>query len=234
MNGLFVLVGSGEFTPAMEAVDREALAATGRRRPRVAILPTATAPDGASAGLRLAEMGRQHFAALGAEVEVVPVFGRADANDPAAAQAIGEADLIYLCSGHPAYLYQALAGTAVEQTLRAGHERGAVIVACGAAAMVLADRQAHLIRGRPVPRGWAPALGFVPRTAVIPAYDAVPEALVLPVVLMPPRVGVVLGLDRQTALVGRDGTWQVEGARRVTVWRGRRRSRHYDGDTVRL
>ncbi|MFI5262606.1 MAG: Type 1 glutamine amidotransferase-like domain-containing protein [Candidatus Limnocylindrales bacterium] len=234
MDGLLVLVGSEGFTPAMEAVDREALAATGRQRPRVAILPTAAAPDGEPACMRLAEMGRQHFGALGAEVETVRVYGRAEADDEIAAQAVGEADLVYLCGGHPMHLYEALAGTAVGRALRAGHRRGTVIIASGAAAMVLADRQPHVMRGRPVPRGWTPALGLLPRIALIPAYDALPEALMMTVVLMPPRSGVVLGLDRQTALVGRDGTWQVEGAGRLTIWQGRHRTRYRDGEVVRL
>ncbi|HTS14587.1 MAG TPA: Type 1 glutamine amidotransferase-like domain-containing protein, partial [Candidatus Sulfotelmatobacter sp.] len=150
------------------------------------------------------------------------------------AQAVGEADLVHLCAGDPAFLYESLAGTAVERAMRAALERGAILAGCGAGAMVLADRQAHLVRRRPVPTGWSPALGFVARAAIIPEYDATPEALVVPVVLMPPWAGLVIGLDRQTTLVGRDGAWQVLGTGRVTVWRGRRRSRYLDGETVRL
>ena len=234
MRGPIVLIGSGEFMPAMEAIDRELLAATGRRDPRVAIVPTAAAPAGEAAFLRLAEQGRQHFRALGAEVETVPVRTRTDADDVVCAQAIGEADLIHLCGGDPAYLYETLAGTAVERSLQAAVERGAIVAGCGAGAMVLADRQARLVRRRPLPRGWAPALGFVPRTAVIPEYDALPEALLLGVVLMPPWSGAVVGIDRQTTLIGREGSWQVLGQGRVTVWRGRRRSRHHDGETIRI
>ena len=44
----------------------------------------------------------------------------------------------------------------------------------------------------------------------------------------------MLGIDEETALVGRDGTWQVHGPGRVTVWRGRRRSRHHEGETIRI
>src|SRR3989304_8133874 len=41
MKGAIALVGSGEFTSALEAIDRELLAATGRGRPRGALLPPA-------------------------------------------------------------------------------------------------------------------------------------------------------------------------------------------------
>ena len=200
----------------------------------MALIPTATAPAGEAAFLLLAEQGRQHYRALGAEVEAVPLRTRADADDAVCAQAVGEADLIHLCGGRPAFLYDVLAGTAVERAMRAAHDRGAVVVGCGAGAMVLADRQARLVRSMPVPTGWAPALGLVPRMAVIPEYDALPEALLVAVAVMPPWSGVVVGLDRRTTLVGREGAWQILGPGRVTIWRGRRRSRHHEGELVRL
>ena len=237
MVGPVALVGSGEFTPALEAVDRALLAATGRARPRVVILPTASAPDGDAVFERWAELGRQHFTALGADVAAALVRSRADADDPAWAQVVGEADLVYLSGGKPDFLYASLAGTEVERALRRAHEGGAVLAGCSAGAMVLADRCARFgsrVGGLPLPGGWGPALGIVPGAAVIPHYDAYPETLALLWVLAPPRTGVVLGIDEDTALVGRDGVWQVQGAGRVTAWRGRRRTRHRNGEVLRL
>ena len=104
MPGPVALVGAGEFLPVMDAFDAELLASMGRARPRVAILPTASYPDGEEVFARWAAMGVDHFAALGAEVEPVLVRDRIGAEDPAAAQAIGEADLIYLSGGKPGYL----------------------------------------------------------------------------------------------------------------------------------
>ena len=234
MNGAIALVGSGEFTPALESVDRELLVATGRARPRVVILPTASVPDGEEVFLRWAEMGRQHFSALGAEVEPVLVRDRAAAQDPANAQAIGEADLIYLSGGKPDFLYDILGGSAVEAALHDAHARGAVLAGCSAGAMVLADRRFGVRRRVPFPPRWQPAFGLVPRTAVAPHYDALPEVLMAALILSAPRGGVVLGIDEETALVGRDGAWQVLGHGRVTVWRGRHRTRHRDGEFVRI
>ena len=57
----------------MAEFDRSLLAATGRARPRVAILPTASAPDGEATFRAWAEMGVEHFGSLGAEVEPVLV-----------------------------------------------------------------------------------------------------------------------------------------------------------------
>jgi cyanophycinase-like exopeptidase len=44
----------------------------------------------------------------------------------------------------------------------------------------------------------------------------------------------VLGIDEETAVVGRDGAWQVHGRSRVTVWRGRHRDRYRTGETFSL
>jgi len=70
--------------------------------------------------------------------------------------------------------------------------------------------------------------------AVIPHYVAWPEPLSALIVLQSPRGQVVLGIDEETAAIGRDGAWQVHGRSRVTVWRGRRRERFRAGDAFRL
>ena len=81
--GPIALVGSGEFLPAMAEIDAALLAASGRAEPRVAILPTASWPDGEEVFRRWADMGAEHFTALGAEVEPVLVRDRFDADDDA-------------------------------------------------------------------------------------------------------------------------------------------------------
>jgi cyanophycinase-like exopeptidase len=75
---------------------------------------------------------------------------------------------------------------------------------------------------------------LIPRVAVAPDYDARPEVFRLLFVLHAPPDSLVVGIDAGTALIGRDETWQVHGQGRVTVWRGRRRTRHRDGEVIRL
>lgn len=235
MPGPVALVGAGEFLPAMADVDAGLLASTGVARPRVAVLPTASFPDGEDVFERWASMGVAHFAGLGAEVEPVLVRGRADADDPAAAQALGEADLIYLSGGKPAYLRRALEGTAVGAALRDAHERGAVLAGCSAGAMILAGHAFEFrVRVMPWPLRWGRGLDFAPGISVVPHYDAWPEALSALIAFQAPRGSVVLGIDEETAAVGRDGSWQVHGAARVTVWRGRHRERFRAGETFRI
>jgi cyanophycinase len=229
------LVGAGEFLPEMVEFDLELLAATGRPRPRVAILPTASYPDGADVFERWASMGVAHFGELGAEVEPVLVRDRVEADDAASAQAIGEADLIYLSGGKPAYLLSVLDGSAVGRALVEAHRRGAVLAGCSAGAMVLAGYTFDFwMRLMPWPLRWRPGLGFAPGASVVPHYDAWPEPMCALMALQAPRGSAVLGIDEDTAVIGRDGAWQVHGAARVTVWRGRRRERHRAGEVFRL
>lgn len=235
MPGPVALVGAGEFLPAMSAFDASLLAATGVARPRVAILPTASFPDGEDVFQRWAAMGVAHFAALGAEVEPVLVRDRDAADDAAAAQALGEADLIYLSGGKPAHLRAVLDGSAIGRALVEAHERGASLVGCSAGAMVLAGHAFDFrLRVLPFPLRWGLGLGCAPGLSVVPHYDAWPEPLSALIALQAPRGSVVLGIDEATAVVGRGGGWQVHGASRVTLWRGRHRERYRAGESFRL
>ena len=208
------LVGAGEFLDQMAEFDRGLLEATGRDRPRVVILPTASAPDGEATFQGWSEMGIRHFSALGAEVEPVLVRTVAEGFDGAALQAIGEADLVYLSGGHPRHLLTILRESPLGDALRAAHARGAVVVGCSAGAMAIVGRTPdfrYLPRARvpiPFPLRWRFGLGLVD--------------------------GVLLGIDEDTAVVGRNGAWQVHGRGRVTVWRGRRRERFRKGDAFRI
>lgn len=228
------LIGAGAFLPSMAELDRELLAATGVARPRVVILG-AGHPRSTEATAREMEAAQAHFIALGAEVEPIVIpEGALDADD-VADQALGEADAIYVTNGRRGRLCELLSGTRLGARLREAHLRGAVLVGCAAGAEVLAIRHAHL-RGHllPWPVAWRPALGLLQDAVILPNYDRVPEPLVAALALQAPRGAAVLGIDADTALVGRDGAWQVHGPARVTVWRGRHRRRYRRGDVFRI
>jgi cyanophycinase-like exopeptidase len=234
------LVGAGEFLPQMAEIDRALLAATGSPRPRVAILPTASAPDGEDVFASWVDLGVTHFSALGAEVEPVLVRTVDDGADAAACQAVGEADLVYLSGGHPGHLSRVLRESPLGDAVRAAAARGAVIAGCSAGAMAIAARTMapRRLARLPVPvlwpLRWVDGLDLVPGVTVIPHYNTFPETLSAFVVLQAPRRLIVLGIDDDTAAIGRNGVWQVHGAGRVTVWRGRHRERFRSGDAFRL
>lgn len=240
MPGPVALVGAGEFLAPMAEFDRSLLAATGRPRPRVVILPTASAPDGEDTFRAWADMGVEHFESLGAEVEPVLVRDASEGHDGAALQAIGEADLVYLSGGHPGFLARVLLGSPLGGALTEAHARGAVVAGCSAGAMAIVGHSMDFRRvprmrvPLPFPLRWPPGLALVDGVTVLPHYDAWPEPFSALMVLQAPRGSTVLGIDEDTAVVGRDGGWQVHGAGRVTVWRGRHRERFRRGEAFRL
>ena len=78
-DGTIALVGAGEFLPPMLPVDKS-LVERLNETPRVAIVPTASAPDGGDVPERWAKMGVEHFAQLGVAVEPVMLLNHADAD----------------------------------------------------------------------------------------------------------------------------------------------------------
>ena len=141
------LVGSGEFTAAMEAIDRDLLAATAPARPRVAILPTASWPDGEETFLGWIERGRAHFAALGAEVEGVEIRAREAAFDEACARRSARPTSSTSRAASRATCSTSSLGTPAAAALRAVRDRGGVLAGSSAGAMALAACQPRV--GRP-------------------------------------------------------------------------------------
>lgn len=233
MSGPVALIGAGEFLLSMSAFDQGLLEATGRRRPRVAILATGAFAAGEEAFQRATATGLEHFRSLGAEVESVDVRDRASADDPAAAQVVGEADLVYVCDGDAGHLRRSLAGSTVWAAVAAAHERGAILAGSAAGAVVLGERQLDVALRLGWPVQWPEALSIADGLTVLPAYDDRPETMRAVFALQAPRGILVFGIDRETAVVGRDGSWAVHGRGRVTVWDGRRRVRHRSGEIFR-
>ncbi|MEK7861856.1 MAG: Type 1 glutamine amidotransferase-like domain-containing protein, partial [Chloroflexota bacterium] len=124
MTGALVLCGSGEFTPAMETVDRELLSRL-RPRARVAILPTAAGLED-TPGTWVAK-GIDHFRALGAEPYGVMVLTRADAHDTQLTLAISSADWVYFSGGDPGHLVETLGASPVWAAVLARWRAGAIL-----------------------------------------------------------------------------------------------------------
>lgn len=169
--GTLALVGAGEFQPSMREIDAELLTQAGGRR--VAILPTASAPDGPGVPERWAAMGVEHFAGLGAQAEAVMALDRAGCQAPAHVEAVRRADLVYFSGGKPDYLLKALRETPLWQAVEAVLERGGVLAGCSAGAMILGG----WIPGRSstLRLTWQPAFGLVPGVVIIPHYDEIPR-----------------------------------------------------------
>src|SRR5215469_12085473 len=211
VNGTVALVGAGEFLPTMLPVDKMLLERIDGT-PRVIVLPTASAPDGAGVPERWARMGVEHFSQLGAAVEPLMLLNRADASKDEVAAQLAAANFIYFSGGKPRYLLETLQGTASWQAILGVFATGGIIAGCSAGAMVLGGELFDF------PQVWRtlPALGLVPGIVVIPHFDELPKWLA-GTVSRPRRNLTVVGIDGATALVGLNGQWQVHGRGGVTV-----------------
>ena len=88
--------------------------------------------------------------------------------------------------------------------------------------------------GVPWIKRWRASFALLPDAIVVPHYDEFPEVMVSLIFGRRPQGTYLIGVDRNTALVGLDHTWQVLGAGRVTVRRGRDAKRYTAGQAVSL
>jgi len=235
MNGLIALVGSGEYLPVMEAVDRyllDSLDLDGRA-PRVVCLPTAAGREGDQSIDRWSKMGIEHFRKLGADVTALRIIDRGSADDERFEPVLENADLIYFSGGDPAYLYETLKDTCAWRAAQRAWGRGAVYAGCSAGAMILGNRMPSFRLA-----GTQAGFGLVPIEFIVPHFDAIP-AIWKPVVFALQKQlkdrQLMVGVDEDTALVGSlHGEWKVMGRNKVQVFTRNRKSQYNRDDLIPL
>ncbi|HJS27639.1 MAG TPA: Type 1 glutamine amidotransferase-like domain-containing protein [Actinomycetota bacterium] len=212
--GPLALVGGDELNPGNEPQDRvlvDAAAAgpafvlataAGRQRPELAVA-NAT----------------RWFEGLGLEVEELPATRRSHAKDPAVVERARSGGFFYLVGGDPGLVPKTLAGTPLWDAIVAAWSEGAALAGSSAGAMALGAWT--LVRER-MPgderRRYAPALGLVPRVAVLPHFETFGHRWVTSALEAAPTMeAVLLGPDERTAAVFEDGRWTALGAGGVTV-----------------
>lgn len=220
MNGLIALLGSGEYLPVMNDTDRYLLSncSTDGCAPRVICLPTAAGQEGEASVGRWMRMGEEHFRSLGAEVASLHITNRAEADDPALAAQIEQADLIYFSGGKPHYLYETLNGSRAWEAVQKATRRGAAFAGCSAGAMFIGEflpdfRSFGLRQNR--------VFGVLPKSHIFPHFDRMLAWRSVTIPMLQPLLPAdeyVLGLEEDTALVGRlGGEWTVMGRQNVYV-----------------
>jgi cyanophycinase len=211
--GPIALVGSGEFTPATEDVDRALLDG---RPGRVVFLPTAAALEGHERVAYWVDLGRAHYARLGVDASPLVVLDRVDADRAEIAAQIEGAGLVYLSGGDPTYLAKTLVGTRVGAAITAAWLQGGAVAGCSAGAIALMETVPDIRRGSPS----VPGLGVVQGMIVLPHFDQIerwmPGAIRLARETTPPGMHLV-GVDEDTAIVGGPSNWQVMGRQHAWV-----------------
>lgn len=235
MNGLIALVGSGEYLPVMEDVDRYLLSSlnVNGRKPCVVCLPTAAGQEGDESVNRWSRMGVEHFQKLGADVTALPIINKETANDPQHESMLENADFIYFSGGNPQYLHDTMQDTRAWAAMQNAWSRGAIYAGCSAGAMILAKRI-------PSFRLFSTVDGFgtVPAHYVFPHFDAVPamfKPLIAALKSQLKKGDRMIGVDEDTALVGRlGGEWKVMGKSKVHIFTREGNTIYESGQTLFL
>lgn len=217
---MYALVGSGEYLPAMDGVDRELMGRLGRPA-RVVCLPTAAGTEGAQMVQSWSDRGVAHFKRLGVQqAEAVPIVTRADANNSEYASQIARANFIYLSGGKPGYLYETLAGTAAWDAIETVIHDGGLLAGCSAGAMIQGERFGFT--------GTSPGFSLWPGVMVIPHFDEIPNFMVKPVQWLSHGLTIV-GVEGDTALFHDGEMYEVIGRGGVTVWNQQMKKRYTAG-----
>jgi len=204
------------------------------RAPKYVQIPTAAGEEGQDSLERWVELGKAQAARLG--VEAVPIVARTrdEADDPALAALVEGAGLVYLSGGNPPYLAATLRGSRLWEAVRAAWEGGAALAGCSAGAMALTGWAPYV---REMHREPEPGLGVLPTWRVLPHFDRMREWLPdldQQVLADLPEGHLLLGIDEDTALVSRNGAWEVHGRQAVHVLTAEGRTSYVDGEFVPL
>jgi len=217
MSGLVAILGGQEHLPGVEPVDRRLLAESGMRRPTVAVLLAATVP--ARIRAKIAE-SLAYWPRLGARVRFA--YTGVPGETEQALDVLTDPDLVVLTGGRPWLIQRRLTAPIVERLLCLSDD-GVPLSGSSAGAMALGTWRVDL-RPNHVPRMRA-GLGLVPGAAA-PHYGRHGLHHASRVFAHRHPYVPFLGLQDRTALVGRDGSYEVMGAGSATILHGDTR-RHY-------
>ncbi len=224
MPGPLALLGSGEFLPVMEELDRELLEG---RPHRVVHLPTAAGLEGPDRIAYWTDLARDHYGRLDVYVETLDVIDRSGAERTDFAEEISAAGMIFLSGGDPHHVVDTLVDTPVWGAVVAAWLDGAALIGCSAGAMAI---------GGVIPafrRSAAEALGLLPEISVIPHYDHFGRFM-KPVLRMRDRDVTLVGIDENTAIHGGPDRWTVYGEGSAHVTRSGRSVSYAPGEQLTL
>jgi cyanophycinase-like exopeptidase len=216
--GPLVLAGSGEYTPAMDIIDRYFLERGHTRN--VLLIATACAPEGLDVMERWEQMGRAHFARLGIDAKPLRIRDAEDANIPELAAQILEADFVWFSGGRAAYLAEAFHDTASWTALVEVNARGAAIAGASGGLGVL---NAHVTGalgstdGSTKPNG----LGLAAPVRAMAHFDRMEARRPAAVTEMLGRLAPgqqLIGVDEDTACVWSNSAWTAMGRGRVNLF----------------
>ncbi len=209
------LLGSGEFEPWAEEVDRWLLEHSRAEGDRVLILPTASAREGADVFDMWAEKGLEHYGRMGVSAEVVPLKTREDAGRPEIVSKLDEASAVFFSGGNPADLAAILMDTPFWRALIDAMVRGLAYGGCSAGVACLPDISPDSSIASLDDAVWKPGLRLFRDVVFMPHWDALDSflpGLTDFVIASVPEGSSLFTIDENTAVVGDGSDWSVVGA----------------------
>jgi cyanophycinase len=236
--GPLVLAGSGEYTSAMDIVDRYLLQIANGKP--VVLIATSCAMEGEDVMTKWEQMGVEHFRRLGIEAKPVRIKAQDDANIRANAEQIAAAGLIWFSGGSPVYLAHAFHDTLAWHSLEAANRRGAAVAgASGGLGVLNADvpnltgpARPEALEGQPS----APtALGLADPVRAMAHFDRAeqrrPEFVQRVLESLQPGQ-VAVGVDEDTTVVWTEERWRVMGHQRVVLFEDGQRTIYHHNDVI--
>lgn len=238
MSGLAIaLIGSGEFDPWAEEVDRWLLERSRTGDGRVLIAPTASAAEGDDVFDGWCEKGLEHYARMGVAAEVLPLKTREDAAREDLVAKLDAASLIFFSGGNPAYLAATLLGTALWRALVERLDRGLAYGGCSAGMVCLCELTPDSEVEELSEEIWKPGLSLFREVAFGPHWDAldswVPGAREFIIEAVPPGWHL-LAVEENTAAVGDGSAWEVLGSGAAHTMLDGNWERHASGSSFSL
>lgn len=231
--GKVALVGSGEYLPAMQELERELLISG--NSDRYVQIPTAAGRESQSRLQFWQELGNEQAKRLNAQQVFLPIYKREDAFQSEIAEQIHGAGLIYLSGGDPHYLASTLIGTPVYDAILENWKQGTSLAGCSAGAMALGPDIPHFRKPKAKDEV---GFGIVENIRTIPHYNKffgwVPEFAAQKFLQAPPNICVV-GIDELTAIVTHDlQTWTVVGHGKLHLLNGQNIGVYEAGAILRI
>ncbi|MFN8049840.1 MAG: Type 1 glutamine amidotransferase-like domain-containing protein [Acidimicrobiales bacterium] len=212
MTGTLALVGGAEWTDGC-TFDAELLERSGADR--VLVIPTAAAYEQPQQQI---DRAAAWFASIGAGIDVLEVYRRADALAPGAADQLADARFVYVGGGSPMHLRSVLKETPVWDGIVGVWHRGGVVAGSAEGASVLST---HMVDSRG--GAFTVGLDLLDSVTVIPRYNLWSEDKLHRTLRLAPASMAVVGIDEATALIWADDAWRTAGAGTVTAYRDGRR-----------
>jgi len=207
---MLVFVGSGEYLPPIEPIDRYVIGKL-KQTPYVVCLPTAAGNEGEERIAYWSNLGIDYFTHLGVKVKALPVIDRESANNIQFANTIADANFVYLSGGRPSYLYDTLENTRVWAAILSVLEKGGVLAGCSAGAMIMGE-EFFSFNGRKT------GFNFLPGTAIIPHFDEMPQTRIQRICQQVRPDLMIVGIDGNTALIQTGNKeHEVAGNGQVTI-----------------